>query len=66
MLNKDHHCLESIIEAADRIVEYTSEIQSPDELNQDNKSFDAAMMNFVVIGKMVEKLSDDFKKGIRN
>jgi uncharacterized protein with HEPN domain len=62
MLNKDHHCLESIIEAADRIIKYTSEFQSSDELNNDYKSFDAAMMNFVVIGEMVEKLSEDFKK----
>jgi uncharacterized protein with HEPN domain len=26
MLTKDHHCLESILEAADRILEYTSGI----------------------------------------
>lgn len=62
MLNKDHHCLESILEAADRIIEYTSGFQSADELNDDCKSFDAAMMNFVIIGEMVAKLSKDFKK----
>jgi hypothetical protein len=28
MLTKDHHCLESIIEAVDRIIEYTSGFDS--------------------------------------
>jgi uncharacterized protein with HEPN domain len=62
MLTKDHHCLESIIEASDRIIEYTSGINSADDFNNDYRNFDATMMNFVVIGEMVEKLSDDFKK----
>jgi uncharacterized protein with HEPN domain len=61
MLNKDHHCLESIIEAIDRIIEYTSGFDSADDFNTDYRNFDATMMNFVVIGEMVDKLSDDFK-----
>jgi uncharacterized protein with HEPN domain len=28
----------------------------------DYRNFDAAMMNFVVIGEMVDKISDEFKK----
>jgi uncharacterized protein with HEPN domain len=62
MLTKDQHCLESIIEATDRIIEYTSGIKSADDFNDDYRNFDATMMNFVVIGEMVDKLSDDFKK----
>jgi uncharacterized protein with HEPN domain len=62
MLTKDHHCLESIIEATDRIIEYTSGINSADDFNNDYRNFDATMMNFVVIGEMVDKLSDVFKK----
>ena len=62
MLTKDHHSLESIIEASDRIIEYTSGINSADDFNNDYRNFDATMMNFVVIGEMVDKLSDDFKK----
>jgi uncharacterized protein with HEPN domain len=62
MLTKDHHCLESIIEAADRIIEYTSAFDSADDFNNDYRNFDATMMNFVVIGEMVDKISDDFKK----
>jgi uncharacterized protein with HEPN domain len=62
MLTKDQHCLESIIEAIERIFEYTSGFNSADDLNNDYRNFDATMLNFVVIGEMVEKISDDFKK----
>ena len=61
MLPKDHHCLESIIEATDRIIEYTSGFNSADDFNNDYRNFDATMMNFVVIGEMVDKLSDGVK-----
>lgn len=61
MLIKDRHSLESIIDAIDRISEYTSGFTYADDFNNDNRSFDATMMNFVVIGEMVDKLSDIFK-----
>ena len=61
MLIKDQHCLESIIEAIDRIFEYSSDFDNADDFNDDNRNFDASMMNFVVIGEMVEKTSDDLK-----
>jgi uncharacterized protein with HEPN domain len=62
MLTKDYHCLESILEAINRIFEYTSEYNSADELNNDYRNFDATMMNLIVIGEMVGKLSDEFRK----
>jgi len=61
MLTKDYHCLEAILEAIEKIFEYTSEHRSADELNDDNRNFDATMMNFIVIGEMTGKLSDEFK-----
>jgi uncharacterized protein with HEPN domain len=61
MLTKDQHCIESISEAIDRINLYTSGINSASDLNNDFRNFDASMMNFIVIGEMVEKLSDEFK-----
>jgi uncharacterized protein with HEPN domain len=66
MLTKDQHCLESISEAIDRIIEYTSRYCSADEFNDDYRNFDATMMNFVVIGEMVEKLSENFKRQNNN
>ena len=62
MLIKDQHCLESILEAIDRIIEYTSGVKSADDFNNDYRNFDATMMNFVVIGEMIDKISDEFKK----
>ena len=66
MLNKDLHCLEAILEAIERIFEYTAGLKSADELNNDQRDFDVTMMNFVVIGEMVDKLSEDFKKNNHN
>lgn len=62
MLTKDQHCLESILEAIDRIIEYTSGITTADDFDKDYRNFDATMMNFVVIGEMIDKISDEFKK----
>jgi uncharacterized protein with HEPN domain len=62
MLTKDQHCLESILEAIDRIIEYTSGIKSADDFNNDYRNFDATMMNFVISGEMIDKISDEFKK----
>ncbi|TAL80423.1 MAG: hypothetical protein EPN88_01270 [Bacteroidetes bacterium] len=59
---KDQYCLESIIEAIDRMIEYTSGFVSSDDFNNDYQNFDTTMMNFVLIGEMVDKLSDEFKK----
>jgi uncharacterized protein with HEPN domain len=61
MLTKDQHCIESIIEAVDRIIEYTSGFDSADDFNEDYRNFDATMMNFVVIGEMIDRLSDELK-----
>jgi uncharacterized protein with HEPN domain len=61
MLSKDQHCIESMLDAIDRISEYTVGFGNADEFNEDYKSFDATMMNFVMIGEMVDKLSENFK-----
>lgn len=77
MLNKDADCLANILESIEKIEEYVVSISNPDELNNDTKSFDAVLMNFIVIGEMAGKLSEDFKtknseiewwkiKGLRN
>jgi len=74
---KDQNRLESILEAILKIESYTSQFQDADQLNDNNIALDATMMNFVIIGEMVVKLSEDFKnkypeiewhkiKGLRN
>ena len=62
MLTKDIDSLNNILESIKKIEQYSATFQSADELNCDSKSFDAIMMNFVIIGEMVVKLSTDFKQ----
>jgi uncharacterized protein with HEPN domain len=59
--HKDFACLLNIKEAIEKIYEYTADHRDADTFNNDSKSFDAVMMNFVVIGEMSEKLSDEFR-----
>lgn len=61
MLSKDRHSLESIIESIDKITSYIKGFSNPDQLNDDQLSFDAVLMNFIIIGEMVAKLSEEFK-----
>jgi len=52
----------SLIEAIDKIELYTKDFSSADEFYHDEKSFDATMMQFVIIGEMISKLDDNFKE----
>lgn len=61
MLTKDADCLTNILESINKIEQYAKPIQTADALFDDSKSFDAIMMNFIVIGEMVVKRSDEFK-----
>lgn len=61
MLNRDYYILLSMIETVDKILRYTSNYHSADELYQNDRDFDAAMMNFIVIGEQVGKLTDKLK-----
>lgn len=61
MLNKDKLSIEAILEAIFKIKKYTKNHSNPDQFYIDSISFDASMMNFIVIGEMVAKISDDFK-----
>jgi uncharacterized protein with HEPN domain len=62
MLNKDKYCLESILESISKIQDYTIGFANPDSFNNDIKTFDATIMNFVVIGEMVSKISGKLKE----
>jgi uncharacterized protein with HEPN domain len=74
---KDSNKLDVILESIRKIESYTAEFKNEDEFNNNTQVFDATMMNFVVIGEMVSKLSEEFKdahpeiewhkiKGLRN
>jgi len=61
MLNKDYYIILSMLETIDKIFRYTDGYQSAEELYQNDRDFDAAMMNFIVIGEDVGKLTDELK-----
>jgi len=63
---KDTHCLESILESIYKISKYTDGLQNQDEFFENEETFDASLMNFVIIGEMVSKLSEGFKNANNN
>ena len=58
--HKDFSCILNILESIQKIFDYSGKFTNADDFYNDTKSFDATMMNFVIIGEMVEKLSPDF------
>jgi uncharacterized protein with HEPN domain len=56
---KDYYCLLNLLDAIDKIRQYSAAFTDADDFNNSYQAFDASMMNFIVIGEMVEKLSDD-------
>ncbi len=51
----------SILEAIEKIKLYSSEFKNGEDFYHDSKSFDATMMQFVVIGEMIDKVDESFK-----
>jgi uncharacterized protein with HEPN domain len=58
--HKDFSCILNIIDSINKIQEYSRKFNNPDDFYNDSISFDATMMNFIVIGEMADKLSNDF------
>ena len=50
-----------MLETIEEIIRYTSNYNTAEELYQNDRDFDAAMMNFLVIGEEVGKLTVDLK-----
>lgn len=61
MSNKDRNSLEAILEAISKILRFTEKHPNQDSFYNDEIAFDAVMMNFVVIGEMVTRISDQLK-----
>jgi uncharacterized protein with HEPN domain len=60
MSERDNPLLLLMLETVEKIETFTRSIQSAEEFEKDIKVYDASMMNFIVIGELVVKLSDDF------
>lgn len=53
--------LEALIESIDKIEEYSKGFNNAEEFFHDSKSFDATMMQFVVIGETIARMDNKFK-----
>lgn len=60
MFEKDKLNILSMLDAVGKIFEYTKGYSTADEFYNSQRDFDAAMMNFIVLGEMVTRLSDQF------
>jgi uncharacterized protein with HEPN domain len=53
--------LKALLESIDKIILYSKEFSDADDFYHDQKSFDASMMQFVVIGEIITRLDEKFK-----
>ena len=60
--DKDRINLIAIVESVNKIKNFTDGITSSKEFYEDEKTFDSVLMNFIVIGESVAKLSANSRK----
>lgn len=63
LYEKDRVNLEGILSSIHKIENYIVGITNHERFYEDEKTFDSVLMNFVVIGESVAKLSNAFKEG---
>ena len=62
MFERDIPNLMLMLEMVEKIQRHSQSIHSLEEFEKDEKTFDACMMDFIVIGELVWKLSDEFQE----
>jgi len=53
--------LRSFLEAIEKIENYSQEFDNGEDFYYDAKSFDASMMQFVIIGELISRLDEEYK-----
>jgi len=61
-MSKINFDLLSLLEAIEKIKLYSQDFDDADTFYHDQKSFDATMMQFIVIGEIISRLDENFKK----
>lgn len=56
---RDYYTLLNMLDAIDKIKQYSSAFSSANDFFDATQAFDASLMNFIVIGEMVGKLSEE-------
>jgi uncharacterized protein with HEPN domain len=62
MSSNDQPNVLAMLDAISRISDYMGEIRSAEEYYRTSVVFDATLMNFVVMGEMVDRLSSELKE----
>ncbi len=62
MLERDKAIIILMLETIDKVFLFTSDLKDEQAFEMDIESFDATMMNFIVLGEAVGKLSEEFKE----
>ncbi|MCK4695444.1 MAG: DUF86 domain-containing protein [Candidatus Cloacimonetes bacterium] len=60
MPDKDKFNLLTILESIEKIFKYSMNFSNADMFYENQREFDAVMMNFIVIGEMASRLSENF------
>jgi len=66
MLEKDLVSIQECLYAINHIEEYVENINSMESLMQDSKTYDAVLMNFIIIGEAANRLSEELKSQLAN
>jgi uncharacterized protein with HEPN domain len=61
MLDRDKQTLEECIYVVGQILEYTQGIPDMSSLEADPKTYDAVLLNFIVLGECSNRLSEETK-----
>jgi uncharacterized protein with HEPN domain len=61
MHKNDHYLIISMLETIEKIERYTAKYRTAEDLYANDRDFDATMMNFIVLGEVCGKLSEDIK-----
>ncbi|MBI5917709.1 MAG: DUF86 domain-containing protein [Bacteroidetes bacterium] len=61
MLEKDRANLLAILDSCQKISRFTADLFDADAFFADSESFDAVLMNFILIGEAVSKISVELK-----
>jgi uncharacterized protein with HEPN domain len=63
MSSRDRFYLESILTSIRKIEAFVQGVNSQQQFYEDQKTFDSVLMNFVIIGELVGKLTEDTRNG---
>ncbi len=62
MSEKIRFNLLTLLDSIEKIRRYSKEACTADDFHHDEKSFDATMMQFVVMGETITRIDNDFKR----